>query len=172
MRKFLILFLLVSCATQQQTIRLSPNRDVWIGRSEEDVTLHPVLATLPSDIRKTESGAEVRTFKNSAGMISNGGCSSVAGGFGQNKTNCSSGSYEVVCSHVFTIYSKKVANYTRIGQCSEEVIEMRPRNKDGSVVLLPHEVHEYERTIAAESGIPRKENCGFLEKVLAAQGCN
>lgn len=146
------------CAHHNQTIQMSPNKDVWIGRSEEDVTLHPIFATMPVDSRKTASGGEVRTFKNSGGTVSNKDCTAKPGYFGAVNADCAGTSREIVCNHVFILTSNKVANYTRVGQCTEEMLEMRPRNLDGTPVLLKHEMEQY-RTVASDKECKETSEC-------------
>lgn len=118
---FLAIFLLPSCTIAKwanpprnpevQEVSQS-NKPFWLGRSSDDLILHPVFATKQMDRRKASNGMEVMTFKNSGGRegsLSGGGLGSYNSTF-----------KDVECNHVFYLQNDKITDYQRIGNCTEE----------------------------------------------------
>lgn len=88
------------------------NKDLWLGKSSEDLVLHPILATKAMDRRKASSDVEVITFKNSAGFQGK----NEAGFFGTRHST----EAEVACSHVFYLRKDIIYDYQRVGSCTDE----------------------------------------------------
>lgn len=132
MKMLLIVFVLslVSCA------HIESNRKFWIGRSSEELIVHPVFAVYPLD-KRVAGAQEVWTFKN-GGPVS---------------------SPNFACNHVFQIKDKKISNYSRVGNCTEdEDIKFRPVDQDNQPLLSEAEMKE-------------RNHCSPLDYALERKGC-
>lgn len=116
---FLSLFF-ISCSSIQFDPTIRPekkvesksNRDLWLDKSVESLDLHPLFATLKMESRISSEGTEVRSYKNSGGTASQANCRGIWG--------CQGTQVDVICSHVFYIKDKKISDYKRVGNCTEE----------------------------------------------------
>lgn len=116
MKMLMIVFVLslASCA------HIEPNKNFWMGRSSDELLVHPVFAVYPLE-KRVAGTQEVWTFKN--------------GDF-VNSPN-------YACNHVFQIRDKKISNYSRLGNCTEkEAIEFRPVDKDNQPLYSESETKE------------------------------
>jgi hypothetical protein len=97
------------------------NYNLWLGRNADELILHPVFATMSMDSRKTSSGIEIKTFKNSGGIASSGNCT-----HWQGFSNCAQTSDVVACNHVFYITNNMITDYKRVGDCGNEIPDLAP----------------------------------------------
>lgn len=122
--------LAVGCATVRQV-----DLDAWVGMPVEALDTHTFFITVPMERRITDSGVEIRNYRNGGGgasCISN----TFATGTGKNAgsfttTNCDDGP---VCNNIFFIKNGKVLEYAPKGRCMTNAIvqpEARYRRLSG-----------------------------------------
>lgn len=151
MKVFALLFILTlsSCAflVTSPTVELVrvPNIELWKGRSSDELTLHPIYATLPLENRNTSDGMEIRSYKNSGQRITSANCTGMYAG-----SSCSGVSSEIACNHVFYIKDRLIIDLKRVGACGPEDIMFRPLDAEGNPLLAPEEKASLERKIASE----------------------
>ena len=148
-----LFFFLFSCANRvpEKEKPAVSNKSLWLGKSGDDVLLHPVYSTLPMESRKTSTGIEVRSYTFSGGIQSRANC---AGG------GCSGQSEEVKCFHTFHIKNNLVSEYRRMGSCNDEENYLhRPLGADG-VPLIAEEEKEYYKYLRSLGCLSDKECTG------------
>ncbi|HEY1055696.1 MAG TPA: hypothetical protein VGE24_11190 [Emticicia sp.] len=141
---------IASCATKP--FYFDSNRDFWIGKSGDDLAIHPIFASMPMDTRKTETGIETRSFKNKSGIQSEG--------LNNNQGKYVGWTSEVACNHVFLLKNNVITNYQRVGNCTSERLEFRPLDHDGNPVLSQAEVEYLNKK--------KGQNCGILNRMMAS----
>lgn len=119
MKNIIFFLFIMSCSNIKvdpfvvpQKVESKSNRDLWVGKSLENLDLHPYFATFGMESRISSEGTEVRTYKNSGGKASEANCRGLLG--------CRGTQVEVICSHIFYIKEKKIIEYKRIGSCTED----------------------------------------------------
>ncbi len=150
MSKLLLLFLIFSCTTPgpktsevlpPKEMEWSSNRDLWTGKSEELLGLHPIFATMPVESRKTSSGIETRRYTQ-GGAITSQDCKD---------NQCAGVSNTDACNHVFYVQKKIITNYHRVGNCGRENLQHRPLDRDGNPeytaieIVQAKEISEYNK---------------------------
>lgn len=153
------LFSFYSCANQAR-FQFEPNRNLWVGKTSDELAEHPVFASYEMTSRKTESGIETRSFQNKGGSQSFADCG---------RGSCVGFSEEIVCNHVFLLKKNIISDYNRVGACGAERLEMRPLQEDGTPTYTEEEIERYNgREVAGEE---TTRDCGMIGKILKAQGC-
>jgi hypothetical protein len=132
---FVILFV-QACAHQSHapTPEREPNRTFWIGKTGDELTLHPVFASFQTESKKTSKGIEVRSYKSRSGSISSASC------YG---SGCSQTSSEISCSNVFYLKADIITDYKRVGNCGEEQLGMRPLDENDLPLMTEKEMSYY-----------------------------
>ena len=149
---FLVIAFLVSCANSPSKKTIDPpqppanvsNRELWIGRSGDELILHPIYASLPLETRKTSTGVEVKSFKNSGGSVSNQSCSksnyySPSSNSGTGSGSCSDTRFDISCNHIFYVHKNVVNDYEKVGQCYGDRFDFRPLDQHGNPVVTESE---------------------------------
>jgi hypothetical protein len=98
--------------TSDVLVATKSNKDLWLGKSSEELILHPVFAARVMDRRKASAEVELITFKNSGGFEGKNNL----GMFGSVNTR----EVEVACSHIFYLKKDVIYDYQRVGSCTEE----------------------------------------------------
>lgn len=98
--------------TDHATVPVVSNRSFWLGKTSDDLVLHPIFATKAMERRQASNGKEVIAFKNKGGHTANHN-NKAFGGFNSTYS-------EVTCNHVFYLQNDKITDYKRIGECTEE----------------------------------------------------
>jgi hypothetical protein len=149
---------------------MEPNKKFWIGKTSDDLASHPVYASLPVESRKTESGIETRTFRNSSGIVSSASCSS----YSQYGSSCGGIASEVVCTHVFLLKKGIISDLNRAGSCGDEDLKFRPLDNNGNPLVSDFEVQQikdYYGDRGPAAGEVAKRDCSIFGKLLRSQGC-
>lgn len=126
--KLLLFLTLSSCSFLKEAFKSAPPqkevtlRELWVGKSVEELDLHPVYTTLNRDIRKSSKGIEIRTFRNSGGQADSG----YVGGYGYSGRR-----QEIVCNHIFHLKNETIIEFRRVGACTEqEESQFAPQNNE------------------------------------------
>lgn len=96
--------------------------DSWVGQPVELLDLHPFFNTVPLETRFTDSGIEIRNYKNGRSFNSCSGNTNMTN-FNENSGTGNFNSYsncfknDVVCNNIFYIKNKKVLKYEPTGRC-------------------------------------------------------
>lgn len=148
------LILIIGCASQdpaqepRRALLREANKDFWVGRTSDELFVHPYFAVLPLEKRAAGSKA-VWSFRS------------------EDKK----GGSEVACNHVFQIESGVIKNYGRVGVCIEkEQYEFRPLDKNNRPLMSKAEAEDY---VAWEKEVAEREKreAGKAER-RKASGCN
>ncbi len=122
MRQLLLILFLgssVSCTIVRSVVGNTPHanrairaetggpagKELWVGKSSDDLILHPVLATKTMEKRSSSNGVEVISFNKLAAEAVTPGC-----------------------GHVFYLRGNVIFDYHRVGACTEdEDLRLTPR---------------------------------------------
>lgn len=155
-----LLLILFSCANHVRRVE-EPKSVVfqfWHGRSGDEITLHPVYASLPLESRKTTDGTEVRSFTVSSNTRSDLTCYGTAG--------CLGNSSYSQCSFVFYLKNNKVSDMNAVGPCNIYSVNLRPY-ENGAPITTSEEKDYISRTYASE-GV---RSCKVTNDCTGGQSC-
>ena len=152
------------------------NRELWLGRSGDELLLHPIYASLPLESRKTSTGITVMSFKNSGGHVSNQTCSisnyytpSLNSGSGSGY--CSDSRVEISCNHIFYVNKNLITDYKRVGQCYGDRFDFRPHDNDGNPVVTDSEKKYIQELTAYNEVMAGKDPCNSTSECSDGMSC-
>ena len=154
------LFVLFSCAhhVKQPDEPKTLVFKFWQGRSGDEITLHPVYASLPLESRKTTDGTEVRSFTVSSNTRSDLTCFGTAG--------CLGSSTSSQCSFVFYLKNNKIVDMNSVGPCNVFSTSLRPYENGGPIIT--GEEKEYIKRTFASEGV---RSCKVSNDCTNGQSC-
>ena len=178
---FLLILFLASCATtNHKKVPLPPkapipvtNKELWVGRSGDELLLHPIYASLPLESRSTSTGIEVKSFKNSGGTVSNQSCSIsnyYSNGSGSGSGSCSDSRYEISCNHIFYVKKNKITDYKKVGQCYGDRFDFRPHDQNGEPVVTDSE-RKFLKELAAYNQSFAPASCNLTADCNDGMSC-
>lgn len=176
-------FLFTSCAIKT-SVKLpkvpvlaekTTNRELWLGRSGDELLLHPIFASLPMESRVTTTKVEVRSFKNSGGTVSNQSCSIssyYSKGYGSGSGFCSDSRLEIMCNHIFYIQNNRISDYKKVGQCYGDRVDFRPYDEDGTPIFTDAELKYVEELTAYNEAVEGGKPCNSTSECSDGMSCS